>query len=458
MGPRLSWSWLASLPAAGLAAWGGLRFLRIAEIAAAYKAKALASGIFVSGRTLESLLAEDVSADGYRIMRLFRAEVDDRRRTVTCSFLGLKPRTAAFRPGLGATLVIGTRASALEPKSLPPLPRRDEETWLPASPAPADKALARALDLAFAEPDPGRLRRTRAVVVIQDGRLAAERYAPGFGPAMPLPGWSMTKSVLSCLAGILVGRGLLSLDQDRLLPEWSGPGDRRAGIRLEDLLRMRSGLEFEEVYTDPLRDATRMLFASRSAAGYAASKPLRHAPAAVWQYSSGTSNILGRVGRRAVEGAGEEWLSYPGKALFSPLGMQSAILEPDAAGDFVFSSFMLATARDWAAFGQLYCQDGVWKGRRVLPEGWVRMSATPTPQSPEGRYGAGWWLKIPKELGGDTPAAGKVPSDAFFAVGHEGQVLTVIPSCRLVAVRLGMSIHIDAWDHAAFLAALLAGD
>jgi hypothetical protein len=440
--------------------------LKVASVGAAYKAKALASGVFVSGRTLESLLAEDVSADSYRIMRLFTPEVDPVHRTVTCSLLGLRKVSAVFRPGLGATLAVGGPPAPLPPPGprassadLPPIPRRDAPWPEGDTPAPPPEGrFARALDLAFCEPNPGRLRRTRAVVVIQDGRLAAERYAPGFGPSMPLPGWSMTKSVLGALVGILVERGLLSLDRRSLLPEWSSPGDPRGGISVEDLLRMRSGLEFEEIYSNPLRDVTRMLFASRSAAGFALAKPLLHAPGSSWQYSSGASNILGRAARLAAEKAGEDWVSFPRRALFDPLGMDSAVLEPDAGGDFVFSSFMLATARDWARFGQLFCQDGVWEGQRILPEGWVRLSVTPTPQSPEGRYGAGWWLKVPKELGGETAGARAVPPDAFFAIGHEGQVLTVIPSRRLVAVRLGMSIHIDAWDHAAFLEALLRSD
>ncbi|MBI4676057.1 MAG: serine hydrolase [Elusimicrobia bacterium] len=447
--------WAAAFLGACAAAWAGARFLRVAAVGAAYKAKVLASAIFVSGRPLDAALAQDVSAESYRILRLFKAEVDRPRLRVTVSFLGLQPRTAVFRPGLGATLAIGVPPESLRPAST--APPRAQAPW-PAgegAPPPAQGRIAEALAFAFAEPDPARKRRTRAVVVVQDGRLAAERYAPGFGPSTPLPGWSMTKSVLSSLVGVLVGRGLLSLERRDLLPEWSSQGDPRGRISLEDLLRMRSGLEFEEIYTDPLRDVAQMLFNRPSAAAYASAKPLRHEPGKVWSYSSGASNILGLVCRRAVESAGEDWLTFPRRALFEPLGMASAILEPDAAGDFVFSSFMFATARDWARYGLFFLQGGRWEGRRVLPEGWTAFCARPTPQSQEGRYGAGWWLKIPKELGGQTPAARKAPPDAFFAIGHEGQVLTVIPSLRLVAVRLGLSIRIDAWDHAAFLAALL---
>jgi CubicO group peptidase (beta-lactamase class C family) len=213
---------------------------------------------------------------------------------------------------------------------------------------------------------------------------------------------------------------------------------------------MRSGLAFSEIYSDPRADVMQMLYARSDMAAFAASKPLSAPPGTTWQYSSGTTNILSRIVRRTV---GErEYHNFPSHALFGPLGMNRAVIEPDAAGTFVGSSYMLATARDWARFGQLYLDDGAWGGRRILPAGWVRFSATPTPQSPDGCYGAHWWLKVPKELGGETEAASRVPRDAFFALGHEGQSLTVIPSRRLVVVRLGLSIYVDAWNHAQFIA------
>jgi hypothetical protein len=264
----------------------------------------------------------------------------------------------------------------------------------------------------------------------------------------------MGKSVLSSLVGVLVKEGRLSLGRKALLPEWSAPGDPRSEITLEDLLRMRSGLDFAEVYKDPLSDVTRMLFASPSAAAFAAAKPLRTTPGTLWAYQSGTTNILSRIIRSTLEAAGEDYHLFPRRALFDPLGMR-AVPEPDAAGDFVFSSFLFASARDWARFGLLFSGDGVWEGRRLLPEGWVAFCTTPTPQSPEGRYGAHWWLGLSKEFGGKTEAARRIPKDAFHAMGHEGQALSVIPSQKLVVVRLGMSIRVDAWDHAAFLAGML---
>ena len=262
----------------------------------------------------------------------------------------------------------------------------------------------------------------------------------------------MSKSVLGALIGILVGQHRLSLDQRALRPEWCAPADPRGRITVEDLLRMRSGLQFDETYSNPSSDVVRMLFACPDAAAFAAAQPLVCEPGTQWNYSSGTTNILSAIVRATVGEA--DYLTFPGRALFDPVGMPSAVMEPDASGTFVASSFMLASARDWARFGQLYLQDGVWNGRRILPEGWVEFSVRPTPQS-DGRYGAHWWLALQKELGGGTPAAERIPADAFHAFGHEGQTLTVIPSRSMVIVRMGLSIHVDAWNHAGFVSDVL---
>src|SRR5262249_39611111 len=207
-----------------------------------------------------------------------------------------------------------------------------------------------------------------------------------------------------------------------------------SAIKLEDLLRMRSGLKFAESYSDFSSEVIEMLFNQPDAAAYAARQPLIAAPGGTWSYASGTTNILSAFVRRVV---GEDYLNWPSRVLFEPLGMTSAILEPDAAGTFVCSSFMLATARDWLRFGELFLNDGIWHAKRLLPEGWVAFSVMPTPQSPGGNFGAHWWLKLPPEIGGGSAAAARIPPDAFFAIGHEGQIPTVIPSRRLVAVRLG---------------------
>jgi CubicO group peptidase (beta-lactamase class C family) len=443
---------LSALAAA--AAFAAVRhFLRVAGVGAAYKAKALCSAIFVSGLDLDPNRADEVSSEAYALMRLFHARVDREAKTVSASFFGLRERVAVWRPGFGATLAFTPLSPA--PDLPAPRPSVENARWPEGEAAapPPSAAVGKVFDEAFAEPDPKRLRRTRAVAVIQDGRLLAERYAPGFGAKTPLNGWSMTKSVLGTLIGMLTAEGALALGSKSLLEEWRTPGDPRADIALEDLLRMRSGLRFTEIYSDPLSDVTRMLFDDGDAGGFAASRPLAHPPGTHWQYASGTTNILSLIARRSL---GEErYPSWPRGALFDPLRMTSAVFEPDAAGTFVGSSFLFATARDWARFGLLMAQDGDWNGKRLLPADWIRAVLTPTPQAPNDRYGAHWWLKLSKELGGETAAAKKIPADAFHALGHEGQCLTIIPSRKLVVVRLGLSIDITAWDHARFLADLL---
>jgi CubicO group peptidase (beta-lactamase class C family) len=332
--------------------WVVQYLVRLAPVAAGYKAKVLCSAIFVSRREIDPRFAPDVSADSYRPLRLFRARVDHDLRTVTCSCLGLWTRTAIYRPGLGATLKAGP--SIWEPLAtgltdrLPSgaatgCPRRKG-----SDPGHEADVLSRAVDAAFTEPAPRKLRRTRAVLVIHDGTIVAERYAKGFGPDSALPGWSVTKSVLSALVGILVEQERLSLDDKALLPEWRFPDDRRAAISVEDLLRMRSGLTFSELYSDPRADVTQMLYARPDMAAFAARKPLAAPPGTAWHYSSGTTNILSRIVRQTV--GDRDYHAFAPRALFGPLGMNSAVMESDAAGTLVGSSYMFATATDWARF------------------------------------------------------------------------------------------------------------
>jgi CubicO group peptidase (beta-lactamase class C family) len=311
-----------------------------------------------------------------------------------------------------------------------------------------------ALDEAFTEPGAIPSRRTRAVVVVQHGRVVAERYAPGYNADSPLPGWSMTKSVVNALVGVLVREGRLALDEPLRVPEWATAGDLRGGITLRQALQMSSGLQFTETYGNPLGDVLWMLFGTGDAARFAASKSLAAPPGTQWSYASGTTNIIARALRHAVGGGDEDYWLFPRRALFEPLGMASAVLEPDAAGDFVGSSFMLATARDWARFGTLYLQDGIWGDKRVLPEGWVRFSAAPAPAAPDGVYAAHFWRRLGRDAYAPSGEEG-LPPDAYHAIGHEGQIITIIPSHRLVVVRLGLAVGRGAWDHAAFLRRLL---
>jgi CubicO group peptidase (beta-lactamase class C family)/uncharacterized membrane protein YkvA (DUF1232 family) len=433
------------LVAAAALAWGGWYAWRVAHVATGFAAKTVCSGVFVSGRTPEAVLAEDIAAYRNPALVPVGVEVDRAGGVVTAHFLGLAARQAVHREGLGCTLAIGKSVEELKAAAprLPPIERSPE-----LDRAPPDSRLEAALDEAFADPDPATPRRTRAVVILHRGRIAAERYAAGFSADTPLPGWSMAKSVTGALAGVLVARGLWRLDAPVAVPEWRTPGDPRAAITLADLLGMRSGLAFGESYGDPLSDVNVMLWATGDTGAFAAAKPLAHAPGSRWAYASGTTNVLARAMREEL---GAEHAAFPRRALFGPAGMASAVLEPDASGTFVGSSFLYATARDWARLGLLFLGDGVRAGERILPAGWARLAATPA--VPGSRFGAHWWLRL-KRPGGAAPLA--LPADAFHAGGHAGQNLTVVPSRALVIVRLGHSIGEGAWDQEAFVARIVA--
>jgi hypothetical protein len=435
--------------------YGGWRLSRLAPIGSAYAAKMLCSWVFVSGREPASVIAEDILADNTWLLRLVNTQVDADRRRTSATFLGFARRDAQHRPGLGCTLALGARIEAaphLEVRAVDTA----EDSVLPVSAAGRDvdaQALTAALDWAFQEPDPKRLRRTRAVVVAHRGHIIAERYAPGFTADTPMPGWSMTKTVAGALAGVLVGEGRVALDSDALLQEWQAPGDRRADITLEHLLRMTDGLAFHEQYDDPLSDVMLMLLATGDASGFALNQPLAATPGTTWRYANGTSNVLARVLRRSLDD--EDLSRFLRHRLFARLGLHHAVLEPDAAGTPVLSSFMHASAREWAAFGQFLLQDGVWQGERILPEGWVERMRTPTPQNIRGDFGAHLWLKVPKTFGGAGAEAAGLPADAFHLSGHEAQLVSVVPSRELVVVRLGLSRLPGTWDHAAFLTRVL---
>ncbi|WP_175922609.1 serine hydrolase domain-containing protein [Burkholderia latens] len=437
----------------------GYMLSRLAPIATGYAAKALCSGVFVSGRPAASVIDVDIMAGVHPLLKLVRPSIDPDHRRAVATFAGFARREADFRPGLGCTLALGPSPGVL-PAALPPADAPPAVHALPvalsAPPAGIDtRKLQAALDRAFDEPDPARPRRTRAVVVMWRGQVIAERYAPGFTADTPLPGWSMTKTVTAALAGMLVAQHKLAPDASALLPEWRGHADPRAAITLDQLLRMTSGLAFNEDYDDPLSDVAVMLFTQPDTARFASAKPLAAAPGTQWAYSSGTSAIVARVMRVAMGGTEDDYLAFPRRALFAPLGMRSAVFEPDAAGTLGSASFMYASARDWARFGQFLLQDGVWNGQRLLPDGWVRYLTRVTPLSTQEEFGAHLWVKVPEPFNDRDAHASALPADAFHAVGHEGQFVSVVPSRELVVVRLGLSRPESAWNHDAFLARVL---
>lgn len=445
---------LACLTAIGFA---GHTLFRLAPIATGYAAKTLCSGVFVSGRPASSVIDVDIMAGVHPLLKLVKPTVDHAHRLARATFAGFAGREAAFRPQLGCTLALGTTPSVLPAAGYTvPASPLVAETAATALPHAVDaRKVQAAIDGAFAEPDPAQPRRTRAVVVMVGGRVIAERYASGFSADMPLHGWSMTKTITATLIGMLVARHKLALDATALLPEWRGHGDARAQITLDALLRMTSGLQFNEDYDDPLSDVAVMLFTEPDSARFASGKPLVAPPGTHWHYSSGTSAILARAMREAMGGTEYDYLAFPRRALFAPLGMRSAVLEPDPSGTLAGASFMYASARDWARFGQFLLQDGVWDGKRLLPEGWVHYMTRATPQAPQRDFGAHLWIRVPEPFNRGDPHAPALPADAFHAVGHEGQFVSVVPSRQLVVVRLGLSRPESAWNHEAFLANVL---
>lgn len=440
---------------------------RVMSIGSAFHAKTVCSGVFIAGRDESKVTADDVMADMTTFLQHWGADIDRERKSVRASLFGFAAREAVYRPGLGCTLVTDTTISALAEQAAgytPPAPAgRSSALWpegsrveMDAAPAGVDPGrLAEAVDDAFAEPFPKRRpRRTRAVVVVHGGRIIAERYADGFGPETPQIGWSIGKSFLNALVGTLVADARMSIEQDRLFPEWNGNDDGRSAITVDDLLRMVSGLDFDEPHTRMLSDVRTMLFLKGDSAAYAKSEALVEPVGTSWFYASGSTTLLASAMRKAVGGSQADYFAYPYRALFAPLGMTSAIIEPDAAGTFLAPAFVYASARDWARFGLLYLNDGVWQGKRILPEGWVRGSLAPAPDS-GGEYGAHLWLDVPAFLRPRSAKDHKLPDDAFFMLGHDGQMIAVIPSRDLVVVRLGLSRRRNAWDHNAFLQQVL---
>jgi CubicO group peptidase (beta-lactamase class C family) len=288
-----------------------------------------------------------------------------------------------------------------------------------------------------------------AVVVVQHGRIIAETYQPDTSPNVfdPEPrrttaettliSWSMAKSITHALAGFAVDDGRLSLDAPAQVTEWCDTA--RQDITLQQMLNMRSGLDYVEDYVDGnISNVIEMLFGSGKddVAAYAAARPLKHTPGEVWNYSSGETNIITRLVGATLTTADPTaaMKAHINERLFGPIGMRSATAKFDAAGTFIGSSFVYATARDFARFGVLYLHDGWWGEQQILPTGWVDHGRRPTPvpdSEPHG-YGAHWWL-WPYE-------------DAMACHGYEGQRVIVLPDRDAVIVRLGKTpeVHNDA--------------
>jgi CubicO group peptidase (beta-lactamase class C family) len=416
------------------------------RVGASYAAKMVCSNVYLAGRDPAEVLRDDVQAPGAALLRLMRVTVDPAHGLVRAGLLGfIGNGLAAARPDGSCVTVPGGNLAGvfgLDPLHPPAL--------VPAAPQPGTQGPgARAAEAGDEWPDgeavhtdpeldrliaadaltgPG----TRAVVVVHRGRIVAERYARSFDARMPQLGWSMAKSVTAGLVGTLIQQGRLALDASVLWP----PSDARAAVKIRDLLAMSSGLEWNEAY-GAVSDVTRMLFLEPDMAAFARNHSLVHPAGSFWNYSSGGAVILSRLVQEAAGGS-------PASAralLFGPLGMSSAMMEADAQGTLVGSSYLYATPRDWARYGQFLLQQGIWHGHALLPPGYVALMATPVAAS-HGQYGQGlvWLWGSDAETPGQNPdGAFGIPPGTFWLEGHDGQFIAIVPSRELVVVRLGLT-------------------
>lgn len=434
---------------------------QMARMLANRHAKRICSGVFLSGREAGAVVTQDHDTP----TSLVDVQVNRVAGTVAVSSMGGEGM-AVYRPGLGCTIAVDLSPDQLAAQANGvPLPKPlDSEVPFPlgskveiATPAGVDRAkLDAALDKAFSEPNPDLRRGSRGAIVVYDGEVVGERYAEGFGPDKPLIIWSMSKSLTSAWIGLLARDGKLDPMGPAPVPEWATEGDPRGAITIDQLLRMSSGLKFQEVYEAGLIDVAVMLFGESDMAHFAAAQPLEAEPDGKWSYSSGTTNILARIAKDALGGEIAPALSYLRSELLDRIGMHQTVLELDESGTAVGSSYGYSTPRDLARFGLLYLQKGLWNGERVLPEEWVEYSVTPTPLAPRQQYGAQFWLNAGDP---DDPTKRRfpsVPTDAFWLSGFEGQSVVVVPSRKAVIVRLGRTIGDGAFDLDEFLADVLS--
>jgi CubicO group peptidase (beta-lactamase class C family) len=435
----LKWFFGLAIPAVlGLAVWLYAAPPALIRVGAGYAAKIVCSNVFLAGRDPDEVLRVDVQAPGHPLLKLMSVSVDEAGNTVTAGLLGIFGRQTALMRGkdLGCSSVpdgdLEAAAKVAADISMPPMVSLPDALWPEGNRVDAsqDPELAAILhDPALTGPD------MRAVVIVHDGRIVGEVYGEGFSAETPLLGWSMAKTVTAAILGTVVGDGKMAVTDKALLTDWT---DGRAAIGVGDLMAMSSGLEFNEDYGD-VTDVTSMLYLQPDMAAFAAAKPLAGEMGSVFSYSSGTPLVLSRLWQDRV---GNDAPSWPRTRLFDPIGMTSAVLEMDARGTFVGSSYLYATARDWARFGQFLLQDGVWNGKAILPPGFVAWMREPAPAS-NGTYGRGQlWLRGPE--GGlpdnvDPDAGFGLPKDTYWLEGHDGQSVAVIPSKRLVVVRMGLT-------------------
>lgn len=395
-----------------------------------FAAKALCSCVFVAGIP-EEIAREDEA--GFFPISLASTKVDYDQKMTSATLLGLVEKRAYYREGQGCAIF--NELEAPENRNVAPDEVPKDTMMVDNIILSSDQKqnLNQAIDWAFTEDDPENpAKRTRGVAIMYKGKLIAERYAEGFGPDSRMLGWSMTKSITSVLYGLLEKDSILSRDKKVESPKWPIGKD----VTYTDLLQMSSGMEWDENY-GTMSAVTKMLYAADTFGATVATYPITAKPGSVWYYSSGTTNLLTYLLADYFPSQ-EEYLSFPREALFDRIGMNSIVIETDASGHFVGSSYGWATPRDWARFGQMMLDEGIVNGDTILTKEWVDFCKEPAAAS-DGLYGGQFWLNA----SGQMPDA---PRDAYSARGFHGQRVEIIPSKDLVIVRLGVTHSRGAFD------------
>ena len=420
-------------------------------IISGYSAKNACSCAFIQSRTKESINKEEL---GSFPLSLGSIEIDYKDSSVTGAVFGMAKRKAIYRTGLGCTLVNDLSEEAIRSQKfiVPIAGTLSDSFWKNTTATgsfPINKTkLNDALSTVFQQQYNNKPVLTKALLIVYKNKIIAEKYATGYDQNSMFLGWSMAKSVTGALIGILTKQGKLNPVQPAPVSEWQQAKDGRQEITIENLLQQTSGLNFNENYSS-YSNATNMLFNKGDMAGYTESLPLKVKPGTEFYYSSGNSNILSGIVRSTV--GDKDYHSFSYKELFHKLGMYNTLLEPDASGTFVGSSYIWASARDYAKFGMLYLNDGVWNGERILPEGWVQKTTTAPAANHFKNYGYQFWLNGSGETNSSQKEFPQMPADFFYADGYGGQRIYIVPSRQLVAVRLGL----NKFDEQGFLSLLM---
>ncbi|CAF1024568.1 unnamed protein product [Adineta steineri] len=434
----------------------------VIPIVAGVAAKYTCSDVFVAGRTVEQQNTVDIGASHSKYATV---TIDNNDLSATASIFGFASRKAIYRPGLGATLISGLTEKQIRSQkfNLPSPPNVDQDNipWPMGDKTVDDSvpsninqtALENAMNSLFIEKNPKLPIRTHAVIVVYDGKIIGEQYASGFSKKSKLLGMSMTKSIIGTLMGILVQEKKLNIDEPAPVPEWININDPRHFITTRNLLQQASGLDFKEPYSES-SDLLRMLFREGDMAQYTTSVPLKDEPGSKYVYSSGNTNILSRIIRQQL--GDKDYYSFPYEKLFYKIGMNSFVIEVDASGTFVGSSYAWGTARDWTRYGLLYYNRGVFNNERILSEDWIDQTVASSDGDGGGRYGFQFFLNKPATKDTTKRRFPNVPTDTYYANGNQGQQVFIIPSEKLVITRLGATKASDSeWGADEFLAAVI---